>query len=457
MKRNAHNDHLTEEGTSCSDPVANSVDDRGERHISGPGPVNESSPQSRRILNEALDRPPALFDQIQRDLAVISRPPALFDQIQRDLAVISRPPALFDQIQRDLAAISRPPALFDQIQRDLAAISRPPALFDQIQRDLAVISRPPALFDQIQRDLAAISRPPALFDQIQRDLAAISRPPALFDQIQRDLAAISRPPALFDQIQRDLAAISRPPALFDQIQRDLAVISRPPALFDQITRQLRWEDPFAAPRKKGERLTQHGWFPHYTIPEELLDEGIEGADFNHLLLSYYRDNWAHVRQTIEGNLAAYPVNGETKAAFLEALESHEHGLYRSVCRNLMAEVEHVVRIHLYGGKVGSFSVKKQIGDDFGILPVSILPDRQLGFVGYFYLQDHLYGHINNEVDRNRFVNHQVPNRHATVHGLLTYPTEQNSLNSIFLVEYVLQLLSARNVINRGALQPIGTG
>ena len=111
-------------------------------------------------------------------------------------------------------------------------------------------------------------------------------------------------------------------------------------------------------------------------------------------------------------------------------------------------MEHVVRIDLYGGKVGSFSVKKQIGDDFGILPFSIFPDLKVGFVGYFYLQDHLYDNINNEVDRNRFINHQIPNRHAAIHGLLTYPTVQNSLNSIFMVEYVLQLLSARKTIGR---------
>ena len=116
---------------------------------------------------------------------------------------------------------------------------------------------------------------------------------------------MSRPAALFDQIQRDIAAVSHPAALFDQIQRDIAAVSHPAALFDQIQHQLRWYDPLAAPRKKGERLTKHGWFPHYTIPEALLDEGIDDSDFNELLLSYYRDNWAQVRKMIEGNLSTY--------------------------------------------------------------------------------------------------------------------------------------------------------
>ena len=158
-----------------------------------------------------------------------------------------------------------------------------------------------------------------------------------------------------------------------------------------------------------------------------------------------------------GNLSAYSVDGETKAAFLEALDAHEQGLHRSVCRNLMTEVEHVVRIHLYGGKVGSFSVKKQIGDAFGILPVSMLPDLKVGFVGYFCLQDHLYSQINNEVDRSRFIDHQIPNRHAAIHGLLTYPTVQNSLNSIFVADYVMQLVSARSAFDQGALLSRGAG
>ena len=186
------------------------------------------------------------------------------------------------------------------------------------------------------------------------------------------------------------------------------------------------------------------------MPEALLDEGIDDSDFNELLLAYYRDNWAQVRQTIEGNLAAYPVDAETKEAFREALSAHEHGFYRSVCCTLIIEVERVVRIHLYDGKVGSFSVSKLIVDDFSILPMSMLPDARVGFVGYFYLEGHLYDHIKNEVDRNRFVNHRVPNRHATLHGLLTYPTVQSSLNSIFALEYVLQLISARNATKSGA-------
>ena len=220
----------------------------------------------------------------------------------------------------------------------------------------------------------------------------------------------------------------------------------------QGQRVIGWEDPLATGREKGERLMRHGWFPHHTIPGPLLDDGIDDADFNVLLLAYYRENWASVRQSIERNLLTYSVDDETKAALREALQAHEYGLYRSVCRTLMTEVEHVIRIHLYGGKVGHFSVKQQIADACDSLPVSMLPDRRMGFVGYTCLQNHLYSQIRDETDRSRFVDHRIPNRHAALHGLLTYPTVQSSLNSIFIADYVMQLVSAKSAFVRGAVK-----
>ena len=309
---------------------------------------------------------------------------------------------------------------------------------NELDRQLAAISRPFRLFtDEQQRQLDAMLRPAAsVANELDRQLAAISRPFRLFtDEQQRQLDAMLRPAAsVANELDRQLAAINRPFRLFtDEQQRQL----------DTVLRQFsRWKDPFEAARKKGERLTRHGWFPHYSMPEVLLNEGIDDTDFSDLLLAYYRDDWPKVRRMIEHNLTTYPVDGETKAAFREALDAHESGLYRSVCRNLLAEVERVVRVHLSSGKVGNISVAKELGVRFGGLPVSVLPDRSVGFVGYFYLQDHLYGQVRTEADRNRFINHQMPNRHAAIHGLIPYSSVQNSLNSIFIAEYVLQLISA---------------
>ena len=210
-------------------------------------------------------------------------------------------------------------------------------------------------------------------------------------------------------------------------------------------------NPYIEARRRGQLLERHEWFPHYTMPDFLFGGHIDDADFNALVLAYYRENWAEVRQMIEQNLSDCPVDGETKAAFHEALDSHESGRYLSVCRNLIPEMERVVRIHLYGNKVGSFSVEKQMDIYFGNLPVSVFPDRSLGWIGFKYLRSHLYAHIKDEADRERYVNHQIPNRHAAMHGLVTYDNVQNSLNSIFVADYVLQLITAWKAFERKAI------
>ena len=210
-------------------------------------------------------------------------------------------------------------------------------------------------------------------------------------------------------------------------------------------------NPYIETYRRGQLLEKHEWFPHYTMPEFLFGGHIDDADFNALVLAYYRENWAEVRQLIEQNLLDCSADDETKAAFHEALDSHESDRYLSVCRNLIPEMERIVRINLYGDKVGSFSVEKQMDIYFGILPVSVLPDRSLGWVGFKYLQSHLYTHIKNEADRERYVNHQIPNRHAAMHGLVTYDKVQNSLNSIFVADYVLQLITAWKAFERNAI------
>ncbi len=64
-------------------------------------------------------------------------------------------------------------------------------------------------------------------------------------------------------------------------------------------------------------------------------------------------------------------------------------------------------------------------------------------IGWKRLTSHLYEPIRNENDRKSFLDNSVPNRHAVIHGLVIYSSEQSSLNSIFMFEYVLQLISLR--------------
>ncbi len=46
-----------------------------------------------------------------------------------------------------------------------------------------------------------------------------------------------------------------------------------------------------------------------------------------------------------------------------------------------------------------------------------------------------------EVAMERFAQDPVPNRHAAVHGLVSYSSMQNSLNTIFMADYIFQVIS----------------
>ena len=274
-------------------------------------------------------------------------------------------------------------------------------------------------------------------------LANLMEPYASQIATHRRLANLMEPYASQIAAHHRLANLMEPYASQIAAHRRLANLMEPYA--SQIAAHHRLAnlmEPFIEARRRGQLLERHEWFPHYTMPEFLFGGHIDDVDFNALVLAYYRENWAEVRQMIEQNLSGCPVDGETKAAFHEALDSHESGRYLSVCRNLIPELERLVRIHLYGDKVGSFSVEKQMGNYFGNLPASVFPDRSLAGIGFKYLQSHLYAHIKDEADRERYVNHQIPNRHAAIHGLVTYDSVPNSLNSIFVADYVLQLITA---------------
>ena len=303
-----------------------------------------------------------------------------------------------------------------------------------------------ALMDPYAAQITTVNRGlAALMDPYAAQIATVNRGlAALMDPYAAQIATVNRGlAALMDPYAAQIATVNhRLAALMDLYAAQIATVNR--GLADLTS-------PYIGACRRGQLLERHEWFPHQTMLEFLFGGHIDDADFNALVLAYYRENWAEVRQMIEQNLSDCPVDDETKAAFHEALDSHESGRYLSVCRNLIPELERVVRIHLYGNKVGSFSVEKQMNICFGNLPVSVFPDRSLGWIGFKYLRSHLYDHIRDEADLERYVNHQIPNRHAAIHGLVTYDNVQNSLNSIFVADYVLQLITAWKAFERSAI------
>lgn len=189
-------------------------------------------------------------------------------------------------------------------------------------------------------------------------------------------------------------------------------------------------------------LEKAGWLPHYTTPFEKIDEADGDEEkLRDLLSNYYRENWLDVRKQLESHLDNYSVDDEAKDTFREALDAHQGGFYRCTCRVLLPEIERAARVELHQDTLDSITSQKDLRTLAGELPPVLTEPRGYYSVAlYRYLDRHIYKHVNDE-NRAEFANDAVPNRHAAVHGYLSYRTAQNSLNTIFLTEYVFQVIS----------------
>ena len=213
-------------------------------------------------------------------------------------------------------------------------------------------------------------------------------------------------------------------------------------------------------------LNVAGWLPHYTTPLSLVEDcSGDVCAVRSKLNEYYEHNWSSVRRTIESHLAEYNVDEEAKATFREALDAHGYGLHRSVCRVLFPEVDRLLRTELFGRRTGNETYKKIVEtlvndkalDDF-------LPGGWFDF-DYFghltaairersddALDERIFGLFSRveEDDLQRVGQDPVPNRHAAMHGLVSYSSPQNSLNTIFVADYMFRLISSfRNAQTEG--------
>lgn len=117
-------------------------------------------------------------------------------------------------------------------------------------------------------------------------------------------------------------------------------------------------------------------------------------------------------------------------------------MYRSVCRLLFPEIERVARVEIYEAKIGHHitsqrDLPKMAGQP---TPGELQLPGPLTLSLFKKLENHLYGRIKTEEDRASCVLDAVPNRHAALHGIVSYSSMQNSLNTIFITEYIFQII-----------------
>lgn len=194
--------------------------------------------------------------------------------------------------------------------------------------------------------------------------------------------------------------------------------------------------------RRAQVLDEAGWLPHHSMPFARMEECAGDVDaVRELLCRHYGERWSDVCRDIEARLAEYDIDDEANATFVEAMNAHEAGFYRSVCRVLMPEIERVSRVELYEGKLRGISSLPLLRELAGQLPITTVePGGFLALNLFRRLSEHLYEDVWDEDSRRRFAEDPVPNRHAAVHGLVVYSSMQNSLNAIFMADFIFQAI-----------------
>ena len=189
-------------------------------------------------------------------------------------------------------------------------------------------------------------------------------------------------------------------------------------------------------------LDETGWLPFGHAPYHCMERhGDDAERVDACMSSYYLEHWRDIRTSLEENLKACHVDDEARAAFGEALSAHEAGLYRCVCRLLFPEIERMlisrIPAHLSPDRTGSKQlVEMLIGTEFS---EKISESR---FFGFLFL-DRLCRRLYERVDQNNIADVRkdfLPNRHAAVHGLVTYSEHKHSMNMLVMTDYVFQML-----------------
>ena len=202
-------------------------------------------------------------------------------------------------------------------------------------------------------------------------------------------------------------------------------------------------EPLARQLRMEQALDDSGWLPHHSTPLESVKACAGDREAIQVVLrNYYCEEWEAVRRATETRLTTCSLDDEAKATFREALTAHEAGLYRSVCRLLFPEIERVARKELRGDSLEKdLSGQPPLHELARNLPVSVA--RRAGFLGLHLcrrLSSHLYKSVWDDDTRQRFAEDPVPNRHAVVHGLVEYSSMQNSLNAIFMTEFLFSTI-----------------
>lgn len=189
-------------------------------------------------------------------------------------------------------------------------------------------------------------------------------------------------------------------------------------------------------------LNKAGWLPHELLPLKAVVDalGRPEPDIGALIDRYVADRWGEIEASLEDRAKrCLPADDEAICAHKEALAAHRGGLYRASCRTVFPEIERVVREALKPD--GPSTSLKELRERMWGLPCTAFGGY--GLIGLRiaeYLDEHCYRNFKTDDELAQLI--ALPNRHAIMHGMANYSTARDSLNVLFVADFIFHALAA---------------
>ncbi len=165
--------------------------------------------------------------------------------------------------------------------------------------------------------------------------------------------------------------------------------------------------------------------------------------------------WAAVEQAFLAKLADYDVDEEAKETMNEALAAHRQGMFRVAPRLLFPEIERVcsdaffdgkrtITVPTKNGKQSRLRITrlKEVWEMVREMPLGDLAAYEYSWQLFRKVEDHLYDEVgDDDTMREKYRADPVPNRHGALHGIICYKTQQTSLNTIIMADFIFHLVS----------------
>lgn len=186
-----------------------------------------------------------------------------------------------------------------------------------------------------------------------------------------------------------------------------------------------------------------GWLLHHTTPMHLIADTTSAEDIPPLLDRYYREHWGDVAVAFRRHLSDLNLDDEAHATFEEALSAHGNGLYRATVRVLLPEIERFARQHLMPTTRKSLASLTEIRKAMGELGWSEIQMAANGpaFLQFSAISHQVYEKTEQQGRFDEIAKSQVPNRHAALHGLISYSSHQSSLSALIMTEFMFKVMS----------------